>query len=236
MQISRASLKLLGNMLDLDNKLSTQVAGPIAGHVQLQLTRIDTHYHVTFSDGLLLGEMNLQFEEAVNNILEQQYLLEFEVLAPINAIRETINKVTKEKDAIARVHINVYGTTTASSAVGRELLQRKMYLQRPDHIRNDIPYENPHVLKLRDTGLCQVVQPLDVDELVVEKAMGQIVKETVTEVFSALTRAGDLVALEGDRRLHTLLLPYVIKTFLSQSHLRHCSLNNPVTKGGHSTL
>lgn len=205
-QIFRASMKLLGNMLDLDNKLSVVAPSPIAGHAQLNLVRFETQYRITFLDGTVLGEINLQLEEALNSIFEQQYSLEFEVFAPIRAIRETISKSTKETDAIARVQINIYGGSTASKTVGRELSQRKFYLQRPEYVRSGAAYDNPHVLKLENFGVIETSQTLDVVEPIVEKATAQIVKETVTGVYSALTRSQNLIALEGDRRLRTALL------------------------------
>ena len=205
-QIFRASLKLLGNMLDLDTKLNAVAGSSITGHTKMNLIRSDTQYHVTFPDGTVLGEMNVQLEEALNSILEQQHSLEFEVFAPTRAIRETISKATKEKDAVARVQINVYGTLAASKAIGRELSQRKIYLQRPECVRSGSSYNNPHVLKLGDYKAIEVIQTSDVVEPTVEKVTGHVVKETITNVYSTLTRGQHLKALEGDPRLLTPLL------------------------------
>lgn len=68
-------MKLLGIMLDLDNKLKTVAASPVPGHTQMNLNRTETQYHVTFPDGSALGEMNTQLERALNSILEQQHAL-----------------------------------------------------------------------------------------------------------------------------------------------------------------
>lgn len=203
-------MKLLGNMLDLDNRLGAAAASSIAGHSQMNLVRTETQYHVAFPDGTVLGELNLQLEEALNIILEQQCTLDFEVFAPIRAIRETISKATKEKDAIARVQINTYGTPSASITVGRELSQRKIYLQRPERVRDGIAYDNPHVLRLDNFEIDDTVQALELVDPPMEKTTGQIVKQTITNVFSALTRDQNLTALEGDRRLRTPLLKYVL--------------------------
>ncbi|KAF2630454.1 hypothetical protein BU25DRAFT_335088 [Macroventuria anomochaeta] len=184
----------------------------------MELVRSETQYHVVFPDGTALGEMNLQLEEALNSILEQQYSLEFEVFAPTRAIRETISKATKEKDAISRVQVNVYGTRAASKAVGRELSQRKIYLQRPECVRNGAVYNNPHFLKLGDHEATVSVPTSDVVEPIVEKITGQVVKEAITNVYCALTRGQNLVALEGDRRLRTPLLSHQKRAldFMSQ--------------------
>jgi hypothetical protein len=193
-------------MLDLDTKLNVVAGSPVVGHTQMNLTKSDAQYHVTFPDGTVLGEMNVQLEEALNSILEQQHSLEFEVFAPTRAIRETISKATKERDAIARVQINVYGTLAASKAVGRELSQRRIYLQRPECVRSGVSYDNPHVLKLGDYKATKVIQTSDVIEPTVKKVTGHVVKETITNVYSTLTRGQHLEALEGDRRLRTPLL------------------------------
>ncbi|KAF3053370.1 hypothetical protein E8E11_011721 [Didymella keratinophila] len=205
--VFRVSVKLLGDMLDLDNKLGMAAGSPVTGHCQMQIISSETRYHVAFADGTVLGEVNVQLEEAFNSILEQQYSLEFEVFAPTRAIRETISRATKEKDAISRVQINIYGSPTASKAVGRELSQRKIYLQRPEHVGHGVTYDNPHVLKLGNYKPNESVQSSDVVvEPAIERTTSQVVKETVTNIYSALTRGQHLVALEGDRRLRTSLL------------------------------
>jgi SWI/SNF-related matrix-associated actin-dependent regulator of chromatin subfamily A3 len=202
-------MKLLGNMLDLDNKLSLAVNSPVPGHTQMELRQSDSQFFVVSPDGTVLGEMNLQLEEALNSIFDQQYTLEFEVYAPIRAIRETISKATKEKDAIARVQINVYGTRAASGAVGRELSSRKIYLQQPECIRSDTVYDNPHFLKLGEHEAAEDIKSSAVVESLPEENTRQVVKETISGVYSALTRGQHLQALEGDRRLSTSLLSYV---------------------------
>lgn len=211
-QILRSSMKLLGNMLDLDNKLNLVAGSPVAGHAQLNLVRLETQYHVTFPDGSVLGEMNIQLEEALNSVLEQQHTLDFEVFAPVTAIRETIAKATKEKDAIGRVQINVYGTQAASVSVGQELSERKIYLQRPEYVRHGVLYENPHVLKLGSFQGPENISSSDVVEPHIGRQADKVtgVKEVISGVYSSLTRNEHLVALEGDRRLHTPLLSCVL--------------------------
>lgn len=211
-------IKLLGNMLDLDNRLSSADASPVTGHSQMMLARVETQYHVTFPDGTALGEVNAQLEETLNIIFEQKYSLDFEVFAPTRAIRETISKAAKEKDAIVRVQINIYGTAVASKAIGKELSQRKLYLQRTEFVRSGIVYDNPHFLRLGVDEPTQTFQTSDVVEPIAEKATGEVIKEAITDVYSALTRGNNLMALEGDRRLVTALLPHqkLALDFMSQ--------------------
>ena len=199
-------MKLLGNMLDLDDKLCKAAGSSVVGHSQMDLVRFETQYHTVFTDGTALGEMNTPLGEALNSVFEQQYSLEFEVFVPTRAVRETISKAEREKDAVARVQINVYGAPAASRAVGKELSDRKIYLQRPDHVRNGATYDNPHFLKLPNNQATETVTVSDIVEPAPEKVTGQTVKEAVKNVYSALTRGQGLVALESDRRLRTQLL------------------------------
>jgi SWI/SNF-related matrix-associated actin-dependent regulator of chromatin subfamily A3 len=125
----------------------------------------------------------------------------------IKAIRETISRATKEKEAIVRVQISVYGPRATARAIGKHLSEQKIYLQRPDYIRDGADYDNPHVLKLEDHQF-PVAEPfLDSEKNLVEHE-GNIdtLKKTVTEVYSSLTRDHNLVGLEGDERLRTRLL------------------------------
>jgi SWI/SNF-related matrix-associated actin-dependent regulator of chromatin subfamily A3 len=206
-QIFRAAVKLCGSMAELDKELNSATTSPIQGHALLTITRPETHYLVTFINGAMLGEVNALLEKALTNIMEQQYRLDFEVFAPIRAIRETISRATKEKDAVVRVQINVYGPQTNVAAIGREFSQHKIYLQRPDHVRGGTGYDNPHVLKLTDHQHPVPEIVVDVEEQVAERTAGDtLLKETIKDVYSSLTRNNHLRVLEGDERLKTPLL------------------------------
>jgi SWI/SNF-related matrix-associated actin-dependent regulator of chromatin subfamily A3 len=194
-------------MVELDKRLSTTAASPIHGHALMQLTKPGNQHLITFDDGAVLGEVNASLGQALNNISEQQYLLNFEVFAPIRAIRETISRATKEKDAIVRVQITFYGPRKSAQIIGRELSQMKIYLQRPDYVRTGADYENPHVLKLVDeqhTFLDVVVHKEDQSS---EKATDNSLKKVIADVYSSLTRDKNLQGFEGDERLKTALLP-----------------------------
>jgi SWI/SNF-related matrix-associated actin-dependent regulator of chromatin subfamily A3 len=194
-------------MVELDKRLSTIAASPIHGHALMQLTKPENQHLITFDDGAVLGEVNASLEQALNNISEQQYLLDFEVFAPIRAIRETISRATKEKDAVIRVQITFYGPRKSAQIIGRELSQMKIYLQRPDYVRSGADYENPHVLKLVDeqpTFLDVIVHKEDQSS---EKATDDTLKKAVADVYSSLTRDKNLQGFEGDERLKTPLLP-----------------------------
>lgn len=194
-------------MSDLDKKLSIADPSPISGHTLLNVTRPETQWLVTFDDGHVLGEVNASLEQALNNITGQQYMLDFEVFAPVRAIRETISRATKEKDAIVRVQISIYALPSIAQDVGRELSKMKIYLQRPDYIRGGAAYDNPHELKLvhrPSSGIDPMIQAEDISS---EKVASETLKQTIADVYSSLTRDKNLKGLEGDERLKTRLLP-----------------------------
>jgi SWI/SNF-related matrix-associated actin-dependent regulator of chromatin subfamily A3 len=193
-------------MLELDNKLSTGAASPISGHLQLDLNKSETQFLVEFPDGYVLGEINVQLEKALTNIVEQRHQLEFEVFAPTRATRETISRATKGQEAVIRVQLNVYGPRASAESVGRELSQHKAYLQRPDYVRNGAVYENPHVLEFANHQHTAPISPIKVDERIGGKAAVEAFQQTITDVYSSLTRDRNLKGLEGDKRLLTSLL------------------------------
>jgi SWI/SNF-related matrix-associated actin-dependent regulator of chromatin subfamily A3 len=193
-------------MAELDKRLSVSAASPIQGHMLMQVVKPDSRFLVAFDDGAILGEINASLEKVLSDIFEQQYLLDFEVFAPIRAIRETISRANKEKDAVVRVQINIYGPRKIAHEIGRELSQAKLYLQCPDYVRGGVNYDNPHMLKLEgDQGQLPVTS-VNEEEVVVEQTADETMKETIAEVFSSLTRDKNLQGLEGDNRLKTQLL------------------------------
>ncbi len=194
-------------MSDLDSRLATAVTSPISGHVQLELNQTESQFAVSFPDGHIFGEVNAQLEKALTNIEEQHHQLEFEVFAPIRAARETIGRAAKEQEAVIRVQVNVYGSPASAESVGQELSQNKVYLQRPDYIRDGATYENPHMLKLADDPSTEPIQPVAVEEQSVRAdAAADAFQQTITNVYSSLTRDKHLKGLEGHERLRTSLL------------------------------
>lgn len=193
-------------MLVLDNILSTAAVNPVTGHVQLNLKEIETQYLVAFSDGHILGEINAQLEKALSNIKEQRLELDFEVFVHVRNTRDTISKATRGQEAVIRAQINVYGPLVSADSVGQEFSQNKLYLQRPDRVRDGVPYENPHVLKFTDNIDAVPIANVVLDEAHDSTTTGGFIQEVVADVYSSLTRNKNLKGLEGHERLQTPLL------------------------------
>ncbi|KAK3202497.1 hypothetical protein GRF29_161g1443260 [Pseudopithomyces chartarum] len=209
--ISRTPIRLVGDMSKVDTKLGTGGGHPVPGHYQVVINHREDRYLVIFNDGTPLGEVNAQLEAALSGIAEQQYRVDLEVFAPIRPIRETISRAVKEKEAVVRVNINLYGPRSAAKDIGLELSTQKIYLQRPDYVKPGLAYDNPHFLKLG--GIQPSFQGQDVElrdeklpESEVEKA--EAFQNTINNIYSSLTRGQNLAGIEGDDRIKTKLLPH----------------------------
>lgn len=207
LQVFRVAVKLCGNMAELDKKLNSSETSPIPGHTLMHVTKFETQFLITFADGMVMGEVNASLDKALSNIAEQQYTLDFEVFAPVLAIRQTISRATKEKDAIVRVQISVYGPRKIAKSIGQEFSQQKIFLQDPDHVRDGAEYDNPHVLKLTDYQHALPTAVIDIEKGSVDKTNENLLAEAIADVYSSLTRDKNLRGLEGDERLKTPLLP-----------------------------
>jgi SWI/SNF-related matrix-associated actin-dependent regulator of chromatin subfamily A3 len=200
-------VKLCGDMTELDRNLRSSHEGPIQGHVMLALRQVETRYLVTFSNGDIYGEINTQLHEALTTLSQQAYHLDFEVFAPIGFTREIISKSIKDKTAIVRVQLNVYGARSSAKHIGKELSQHRLYLQRPDYWRSDARYDNPHVLEftdfIADKPLTKLAEAEDEPGKATDPKLGRV----ITDVYSSLTRSQKLTRLKGDDRLATQLLP-----------------------------
>jgi hypothetical protein len=229
-QVFRAAVRLCGNMIELNKKLTRIAPSPLHGHTQMVIIRPEAQFLVAFSDGAVVGEVNAQLDKALTSIAEQGYELDLEVFASIGAIQDIIDRATREKEGVIRVQVNVYGPSAAANAIGRELSQHKLYLQRPAYIRDGARYSNPHMLTLPEfKGSTTVTRPV-LEETVPENPSLRTFKNTIRDVYSSLTRDRDLSGLEGDERLNTTLLLYVIPLLQStQDTVRELrSFQNPM--------
>jgi len=193
----------------VDSKLSSGGGHPLPGFYQMSLSQQEERFRILFEDGTALGEANIQLEQALNDIAKQNYYLEFEVFAPIMPIRDTILRATTDKEAIVRVHVNVYGSQGLVRAIGQQLSHNKIYLQRPDYIRPGISYDNPHILKLvqfQQPFIDQTLMKKEEKQQESEADKAEAFQKTINTIYSSLTRNQKLDGLEGDERLKTQLL------------------------------
>lgn len=203
----RATVKLVGDMSQIEFKLSSGNSLQVDGHLVFGVENSLRQAVLTFPDGTAFALLNAHAAKVLNSIIELPSV-ELEALANLNTLRETIYRAAKASDATLRVNINVYGSREARKEVGCHLSAGKIYLQQPDQQRPGSIYDNPHVLAL--PGI--LVQSTDFKlrekgERMLRGDEAHLFQEAVSEVYASLKRRSHLKRLEGDGRLRTSLLP-----------------------------
>ena len=140
---------------------------------------------------------------------------EIECVGQIDVIREAVGKAEKAKDAVVRFDVNIYGPKSARHSVSKKLSSERMFLQTPDCTRPGISYVNPQILELPGIELSA---PTDQGEAIWKSDDYQDNKcesirnpenfhKAVIDIYSSLTRAQNLVQVEGGKQVRTTLLP-----------------------------
>jgi SWI/SNF-related matrix-associated actin-dependent regulator of chromatin subfamily A3 len=208
-------------MLEVDTKLKMDGQSKVNGqHMSIFGVRKDSDkMSLTFTDGTDFGVLNEHASKALGKLVDQKSV-DLDCLAPTLTLRQTIEKASKQKDAIVRVDINVYGASSARQEVGRDLSDNKIYLQRPDQLRPGLEYDNPHILHFPDM---MVVEPFAFapEPCVTDNPASKstdVFRRTISDVYSSLQRGSGLNCVEGDDRVKTDLLPLV--KFLSKQVIK----------------
>lgn len=194
-------------MLEIDAKLKENLELRGEDSCTFSIRKSSTEIVLYFLNGTEFGVLNTHASKALENLV-QQSSLQFEAIGSTQTIRETIGRVTKATDAVVRININVYGPRESCQQIGRHFSSQKLYLQRPDKLRIGSTYENPHVLSFSDMQMSSCENHLDVGSNRAWKLDdAEKFKETISNVYSSLTRGAKLSKIEGDHRLKRTLLP-----------------------------
>jgi len=116
-----------------------------------------------------------------------------------------ISTAKTAREAHTRVNINVYGSDHSAIDVGRCLSRHKIWLQRPDWHEPQCTYRNPHFLTVDDRSGSEDIRDSADDPV---PAANATLEDSLTEVYSMLTRDTQLRGIAGDERLKTKLLPH----------------------------
>jgi SWI/SNF-related matrix-associated actin-dependent regulator of chromatin subfamily A3 len=197
----------MGDMSGIDAMLNTSNQSQAAGMYTFRIEKSSAQLFLTFPDGTKFGILNNHIAKALEDIVEQPSV-QFDALAHILTLRETIGRATKAIDAVVRVNINVYGPKEVGEDVGRHLSAKKVYLQRPDQQRPGSIYDNPHVLKFPDMQIPSIDYHSEgANESSLRSDNVEHFRKTISDVYGSLKRGSKLKRVEGDNRLRTLLLP-----------------------------
>ncbi|OHE92071.1 SNF2 family domain-containing protein [Colletotrichum orchidophilum] len=146
-------VKLIGDMAVIDTKLreSSQASAPgRTAYQRFTLSEQQEHVLLVFKDDATeFGYLRSGPGKVLSRLLSQDAHVDFEPIAPTNALRETIARAKKPVEAMVKVDVNVYGPRAAARTVGAKLSEGKLWLQKSDHARQALCYENPHVLKIQ---------------------------------------------------------------------------------------
>ena len=194
-------------MAKLDTQLNIACGPSNATSSILKIkSRLD-QLKVVFRDGVELGTLNNRISNALSEIIAWP-LITFEAIADSSMIREIIGRAVTAKDAVVHVNINVHGTKEARYDVGKELSNKSVFLQRPNQLRPDSLYDNPHCIPFLDIKNSAASHSL-VESNDDTSRLGQAeqFRVAVTGVYASLKRGSRLKRLDGDERLRTTLLP-----------------------------
>jgi SWI/SNF-related matrix-associated actin-dependent regulator of chromatin subfamily A3 len=193
-------------MLDMEAKLKGSFDYRNNDSCKFGIRKKEEQTVLHFPDGTEFSVLNNHASKALETLL-QRPTLEFEAIGSVQAILETIERVTKANDAVVRVSIHIYGPRESKEDIGNHLTNQKLYLQRPDKLRVGATYENPHFLSFADMQISSFENQLDVGNNRATKLDDpDKFRETISNVYASLTRGENLSREVGDRRLKTKLL------------------------------
>ncbi|KAH7308041.1 SNF2 family N-terminal domain-containing protein [Stachybotrys elegans] len=204
----QADLKLSGKPEDLEPKLST-------GQVMQQLKVKDSNRTIELfwpdeqdNQTVNLGYLTSAYSELGNLLLNEGVFIESVI--PTHEFYKLI-KNKKFKDL--KVDLHIYGPERTSNRVKKTLCEKKLWLQKPKHLRENVEYKNPQAIRFPEI--------VDFVPLADQQALTRATEPTrpeaeplqpfVNNVYSSLSRANNLSGTSGHRNLRTPLLDHQSK-------------------------
>ncbi|EXF74188.1 SNF2 family domain-containing protein [Colletotrichum fioriniae PJ7] len=205
-------IKLIGDMGVIDTKLRESSRASAPGRIAYQrFTLTDSQEHIRLSfkdDNTEFGYLRSGPGKALARLLTPDSRVEFEPIAPTNALRETIGRAKKPVEAMVKVDINVYGPRAAAKAVGDKLTEGKLWLQKSDHARRELCYENPHVLDIKggETMPENVINDVNSRQPTGRQPREEKLRRMMIEVYDSIKNKREFNRELGDKRLKNGLL------------------------------
>ena len=162
---------------------------------------------LTSADGSQIATLNSHLSNALRTLIDSPSL-QFEATAHIQTTHDIIKRATKANDAIVRVNIYLYGPQHTWADAGHALSAEKVFLQRPDHMKAESRYDNPHFIRFPNMDTLRIsnhIEELKPDGEAVKKDVEHF-RKAVSKVYSSLTRGKDLQQIEGDQHIKSTLL------------------------------
>ncbi|OLN85473.1 putative SWI/SNF-related matrix-associated actin-dependent regulator of chromatin subfamily A member 3-like 3 [Colletotrichum chlorophyti] len=211
-ELYNVDVKLIGDMAVIDTKLRKSQQAAVDRDTIYQrfaLSNQQENVLLTFRDDATeFGYLRSAHGRTLARLLNQ-VVVELEPIAPTIALRETIGRAKKPAEAMVKVDINVYGPRGAARRVGDALSEGKLWLQKPDHARPDVFYENPHELHIRGGEQMpeEVVREVNSGTPAGRQPREESLRRMMMEVYDSIQNNRQLARVHGGNRLkHDLLL------------------------------
>ncbi|KAK0761340.1 hypothetical protein N5P37_006289 [Trichoderma harzianum] len=198
-------VKLLGDMQIIYSKLDKSDAGL----ERFKLEKRENHVILRFRDtGEDFGQVRSGVGTTLSSLLgNQSSNVEFEPVASISGLMDTIGRANRPSDAIVKVNINVYGPQSTAMKVGDDLSSGKLWLQKPNNMRCEAIYDNPHFLRLKMNGVqLQPKQPVSqaIRENSSSRRREARLRNMLEEVYKSINTREIEAVDGGDRVVQTL--------------------------------
>lgn len=206
--IHRVPVKLIGDMMKLDQKLSIAMTKIQVFRIVkvIHIERLSPSLRLVFPDGTEFGTLDNRNCQALETMINNPEL-HLNGYVETNAVRNVIRRAQKATDAVIRVEIHIGGPLRLSEEVGSSLSFHKIWLQRPENPR--FPYNNPQ--KIGFPGIDfegEQVLNSEAESNVKAKHSAEEFQRTISHVYDTLKRDKDLNRVQGDTRLRTQLMEH----------------------------
>jgi SWI/SNF-related matrix-associated actin-dependent regulator of chromatin subfamily A3 len=168
-----------------------------------------------------IGFLRIEPAKVITKLLSKPGV-EFEPRGRTSKLKDDIGHAYNSATSVIKVDIDVYGPRSLASAVGDDLSDGKLWLQRPRHEQDDKSYENPHVFTIKIGGVrldpVQIVQQRRQADFAKREQREDQLKKMVDEVYKRVNESRNLEMVEDVEGVSRDLLRCVILLFCDEYH------------------
>ncbi|KAK1241241.1 hypothetical protein MKX08_001215 [Trichoderma sp. CBMAI-0020] len=211
--LHNVDVKLLGEMGVINAKLS-QIE---TTYERFKIKKKDDHVLLSFhgavdddTDGKF-GYLRSAVGKTLMPLLDMPHV-HLEPIGQASNLKDIISRASKAADAIAKIDINLYGPRCAAKEVGDTLSHGKLWLQKSNHMKRDVIYDNPHFLRLDLSGVSiQPTQPATQSRNegpAGKQRRQERLQKLVREVYNSIDRSRNLDRVNVGGLVTQELLPH----------------------------
>ncbi|KAK2606448.1 hypothetical protein QQS21_003141 [Conoideocrella luteorostrata] len=209
--LHNVDVKLVGEMSDI----ASRVKRTGTAHENLMLCKKEDRINLCFrDDGYGFGYLRTNAETPLKPLLEKSGV-ELEPMVLTFSLKEIMGRASKTASAMIKADINIYGPRSLAVEVGKVLSGGKQWLQKPDHVRSNVIYDNPHLLPVSSNGFdvqsvrsaTQNVQNAQ-DGTATRKRREDQLRSMVQAVYKSVDNSRDLEMVDGGDRVARKLLKH----------------------------